>query len=318
MPPLARANFSPNTTVIESLNQLIGSYPRDPVLYYQRAEVLLEEGKYDPAIQDLEKVLSIDPKAYEVRHLLADVYLDNLQSRKALETMEMTVQLYPDSTRSKLKLSEFQHILKRYPDARNTLNSILASEPFNPDAFFMMGMVLKETGDTAEAIVQFQKATREDPNLIDAWINLGQLLEATNDPEAGRYLDAGLEVQPNNIPLIHAKAQFLARNYQEEAAKETYRRLIRLNPDYTEAYYDLGLLYLDQDSLAKAADHFDIAIKTNPRFQRAYFYLGLTKELLESFEDAKHYYSQATTLNPKDQDAIEGLERIDAMTQDVQ
>ncbi len=304
--------------VIRSLTQLIEQHPEDPILYYQRGEEYLNQGQYQQAISDFETVLGIDPNAFPALHLLADAYLDNLQSRKALETMERTVQQFPDSLRSKLKLAEFQHILKRYPDALETIQSIQDQDADNPDAFFMKGLVLKEIGDTAEAVQQFQYATRDNPFLVDAWINLGQLLEAQGNPDAIRYFDAGLEVDPDNLFLLHAKAQYLGRSNQTEEAKKTYGIISKLDPDYSEAYYDLGLILLDQDSLQKALSHFKIAIQTDPRFQRAYFYAGLTNEILDRYDEAQYYFSQAENLDPDDQDTRDAIQRVGKMLESAE
>ncbi len=266
--------------------------------------------KYPQAVSDLEKAIRLDSTALQYRHLLADAYLDNYESRKALETMEETVDLFPESISSLLKLSEFQLILKRYPDAIGILNRIHKIAPQNADAYFMKGMVIKETGDTSRAIGMFQSATKENPRLIDAWINLGQLHEALNDPDAIRYFDGGLSVSPDHPLLLHAKAQYLARQDHIEEAKSVYRRWMEVDPLNGDPYYDLGLIYLDQDSLTQALRHFDLAIKVNPMYARAYFYRGYTRELTGKESAARQDYEQTLQLDPDDFDAREALNRV--------
>jgi tetratricopeptide (TPR) repeat protein len=297
---------------IEQLSRWIEGSPNQADLRFQRASLYYSIEQLKPATEDLLAAIQLDSTWLEPRHLLADVYLDNLQSRKALETMEETTRIFPDSIRSLLKLSEFQLILMQYQQAMQTVKQIFQLDANNPDAHFMSGMILKETGDTTNAIAQFQYATKENPWLIDAWINLGQLHEARGSADAVRYFDAGLSVSPNHPLLLHAKAQYLAKSSQTESAKMVYQKLIELDPFSAKAYYDLGLLYLDQDSTAKAQNHFELSLKIDPMFARAYFYRGWTNEILENYGAARNDYEQVLRLEKEDPDAEEGLARINS------
>lgn len=295
---------------LDQLNVLIVSNPEEFDLRLQRAKLYYQMEQYPQAIGDLELALQLDSTDLQTRHLLADAYLDNYQSRKALGSLEKTVMMYPESIPSLLKLAEFQLILKRHQEAMHTLAIIHDLDHQNADAYFMKGMVLKETGDTTLAIRHFQNATRENPNLIDAWINLGQLHEALNDAEAIRYYDAGLAVSPDNPLLLLTKAQYLAGQDRIDESKSIYHFMMELDPYSFEPYYDLGLLYLDQDSLNQAVNHFDLSIKINPMYARAYFYRGYTRELTGQVDEARYDYEQTLRLNPGDSDAKEALDRL--------
>jgi tetratricopeptide (TPR) repeat protein len=305
-----QAQATPSIPELEQLNDLLQSDPQNGDLWFQRGALYYNLGRYREAIVDLQKSTKLDSLDVEAWHLLADAFLDNLQSREALETMETAANRFHRRIPTLLKLSEFQLILKRYSEAMATLRQIQSIEAQNPDAYFMKGMVFKENGDTAQAITQFQLATKENPKLIDAWINLGQLLEAQNDPDALRYFDAGLAVSPGHRLILHAKSQYLARTDRIEEAKAVYRQMMEIEPYASEPYYDLGLLYLDQDSLIQAAAHFDLSIKINPLYARAYFYRGLTKELMGEIDEARIDYEQTLQIDPEDVDATEALQRI--------
>ncbi len=287
--------------------------PADLNAWLERADYYAEHGQFGLAAEDLAVALSLDSSALTTWHRLADAYLDGLQSRKALETMTAASRLFPDSLGTQLKLSEFQLILRRYNDALATLNSIQAKRPQSAEAYFMKAQVFKEMGDTVAAVRHYQYATRADAHLLDAWIGAGQLLAAQGESEALAYFDAGLVVAPDYLPLRHAKANVLGALSQFAAAKVEYRSMLEIDPDYSEAYYDLGLLYLDQDSLVLARNHFQLAITTEPLFGRAYFYRGLTSELLGDTAQATRDYQQVLQLNPADQDARNGLQRLGSL-----
>jgi len=306
----AHASSTIRSPEISQLTMYLEKEPNDASLWHGRGTLYYELEDYEQAISDLEKSIALDPSNLDARHLLADAYLDNLQSRNALECMQNTCALFPDSTRSLLKLSEYQLILRQYNDALETLRQVQEKDNLNADAFFMKGMVLKEVGDTTGSITQFQQATKANPRLIDAWINLGQLFESQKDADAIRYLDAGLSVSPGHLILLHAKAQYLGRKEDFEAAKKVYLSMIDIDPMDANVYYDLGLLYLEQDSVLKARNHFDLCLKIDPMISRAYFYRGITSEMAGQIESAEKDYQQTLQINQNDQDAKDALERL--------
>lgn len=296
---------------LTQFDQLIDLHPQSADLFLRRGQEFYAMEQYKAAIKDLTKAIDLDPHLFEARQTLADAFLQDMQSRMALETLEESVEIHPDSVHGYLKLAEFQLILKRYDEALRSLSTVQTLDPNNADAYFISGMLFKEVGDTSKAIYQFQMATRENPKLADAWINIGQLLEAAKDPEAIRYFNAGLLVAPENKVLLRALAQYLARQGDFSHAKSTYEALLYVDSDDSEAYYDLGLLYLEEDSLEHAQKHFNYAIKTDPRFARAYFYLALTYEWMMDTSQSLFYYRQAHNLNPQDQDAVDAIERLE-------
>ena len=194
---------------IAKVSQEIEKNSNDPTLFAARAGLYYEKEGYDEAIADLQKALEMDSTNVLYLHLLADVYLDYYKSREALATMRRAAELYPERIPTLLKLSEFQLILKRHEESMRTIDQILRLEPQNPDAYLMFGMNFKELGDTIRAINSFQKSVELDSDMIDAWINLGQLHAAIGSRLAERFFDNAITIAPKNIEALHAKADFL-------------------------------------------------------------------------------------------------------------
>ncbi len=295
---------------IDGLSAEIARNPNDAGLYAERGRMFYENNGYDEAIRDMNKALSLDSTNVDYMHLLADVYLDYFKSRQALRTMEQAAGLYPERIPTLLKLSEFQMILRQYEESMKTIDRILKLDPQNAEAYFMFGMNFKELGDTVRSINSFQKAVELNSELIDGWINLGQLYASIGDPLAMRYFDNAIRVAPDNITALHARADYLSDIGQLPEAIEMYRRIVRIDQQYEEAYFNSGLIYLDMDSVEQARQQFDLAVKTSPTHIRAYYFRGLAQEMLGNAEAAKADYEQALQMAPNYEDAQEGLERV--------
>jgi tetratricopeptide (TPR) repeat protein len=297
---------------IDGLTQKIAATPNDPGLYAARAAFWWDNEGYDEAIADLEKALTLDSANIEYYHVLADFYLDYYKSRKALMTLEKAARMYPNRIPTWLKLAEFQLILKQHENALFSLEHIRTIDPLNAEMFFMFGTVFKDMGKIDQAMNAFQSAVEQEPDLIDAWINLGQLFAEKENKIAIKYFDNALRVDSNNIEAIKAKAYYLANTEDDlNEAIRLYKKINVIAPQYVEGYYDLGLLYLDQESYDLAWQSFDLAVKNEPTFVNAYYYRAIASEGKGDVGAAISDYKQILNMEPNFEAAQEALAALE-------
>ena len=298
---------------LAKLNELLSQNPNNDSLLYQRAKVYYHLEGYDEALNDLAQAIQVDSLEPRYYHLLADVLLDYGRpndSKRAIDVLLQATYLFPDRIPTLLKLSEFQLIVMQHSDALATLDKILQIDPNNAEAFYMAGRVALDKGDTTRAIGSLQKSVQFDSDNADAWRFLGRIFAERNNPLAIRYFDNALRVDSTDLESREYKAVFYKLRGEFDKAFEIYRDIINRNPDYSNAYFDMGTIYLEQDSLQKAHDHFNLAIKTDPLFVMAYYYRGHTAELLGNIATAKADYQQALRLAPSYPEPKAALERL--------
>jgi tetratricopeptide (TPR) repeat protein len=301
---------SSSDPVLDEFAVLIDREPQNMENYLSRAEYFYDQERYELAIADLQQSLQIDSTNINALHLLADVYLDYFKSKKAVETLEYAARMHPEDILTLLKKSEFHLILKQYEASLRAIDQILQLDPTNPEAYFMFGLNFAEQGDTARAINSFQTAVENEPEMLDAWIQLGQLQAAIGNSIAEKYFDSAISINPENVIAWHAKADYLSDENRLEEAIEVYREIARIKPSYEEGYFNAGLIYLDMDSIPQAYEQFDICIKRDPLHIRAYYYRGIAAEFLGQLTQARSDYEQALGLAPDYEDAQLGLFRV--------
>lgn len=296
--PIPQAQSSGHP-VIDGLTQKIAKSPDDASLYANRAGVWVEMEGFDEAIEDLKKAITLDSLKPEYHHELANLYMDYYKSRLALETMENAGIIFPKRIPTLLKLSEFQLILKQYDRALYSLERIRVIEPNNPEMFFMFGSVFQDMGRTKQAKTAYQNAIEQDPDLVDAWIKLGEMLSQEKSPKAERYIDNALRIAPENVAALIAKANFLAQVKDDlPNAIEFYKKVNVVDPQFEQGYLNLGLLYLDADSLQQAQKSFNMAIQVQPDFAEGYFFRGMAAKMQGDMVKAKNDFQQALRLKP--------------------
>ncbi len=289
---------STGDAALDQLNELVQSDPENAALRVQRAELLYQKNSFDEAITDLQVAISIDSTKAQYFHKLSDVFMDYYQSRAALNIMEQAGERFPERIPTLLKLSETQVILKEYSESMQTVNNILALEPQNPDAFFMLGVTLTEQGDTTRAINAFQTAVENDPELIDAWLYIGGIYENQKDKRALDYYNAAISANPTSIEALHSKAFYLQNHDDIDGAIDIYNKINTIDPRYQPSFLNKGILYLELDSLDLAKEEFDILCGINPKDALGFYYRGVTHQLQGNIDAARQDLQNAINLNP--------------------
>lgn len=105
---------------------------------------------------------------------------------------------------------------------------------------FEAGLDLEDS-DPEAAARAYARALEGDPDLVDAYVNLGRLRhEAGAAGEAARLYQEALERSPDD-PVVHFNlALALEDTKGAEAAARHYERVLALDPDFADAHYNLA------------------------------------------------------------------------------
>ncbi len=299
---------------IDQISEAIQKKPDDHNLYRQRAQAFADREAYDQAILDLNRAITLDSLDIDSYHLLADVYLDYYNSRMAINTLHKAVDLFPNRIPTLLKLVEFQFILKFYDPAKETILHILTLDPQNADGLFWAGMINRDEGKIPQAIKRFQEATEQDPDLIDAWIECGKLLSQEKKPIAQRYFETAVRLDSVGEHARHALAEYFQDQGRYQDALQVYREIVIRNPQYADAIYNSGLIYLELDSLDKALQQFDMTLQVDPTRSRAYLARGNVREQLGNTTGAMQDYEQALLFDPSMARAKQAIATLQSKT----
>ena len=192
-----------------AVQDLISSFPNEPILYNILGACYSRNGPIDLAIKSFDKALTLKPDYEEVAYNLGVAYQKNNELDKAIECYEKAISL--------------KHA---YPTAHNNLGLIFLGKDqvksavkcfewavaYSPEYFEghnSLGAGLQELKQFDQAKEQFEKAVSLNPNYAQAFHNLGILSEILNLPEE---------------------------------ALEHYKTVVSINPKFAEAYRNLSKL----------------------------------------------------------------------------
>ena len=109
---------------------------------------------------------------------------------------------------------------------------------------------------------------------------------------------------------------------KQDQAILAFQKVISLNPDYPDAYFNMGLALGRQDKLDEAVEAYSKALSLNPDYPRAYFFMAYALDRQDKLDEAVEAYSKALSLKPDDADAYlymaDALRRQDKLVKAVE
>jgi tetratricopeptide (TPR) repeat protein len=191
------------------------------------------------------------------------------------------------------------HLAGRLPQAETLYRQILQSDPHQPDALYLLGVMARQLGKPDLAIDFIQKAISASPGNPDYYNSLGNAFKDKNqfDEATTRYRQA-LQIKPDHVEALFNLGSILQQQHRLDEAIDCYRQAIEIKPDYAEAHNDLGVALMAQGRLDEAGASFNHAIACNPDYAEAYNNMGVTLKNQKKMEAAIACYHQALAIKP--------------------
>ena len=170
-------------------------------------------------------------------------------------------------------------------------------------AMQLMADAYKAKGDTAAWVKSLEEGILKFPGNDYFFANLVDYYTSSNQAsKAMEFADRMLSTDANNKLYLYWKV-YLYHNMKEyDNAIEFYKKAIAADPEYAEAYSNVGLVYL-----MKAQDYADKATTdiNDPKYAEA------QATVKKFYEEAKPFYEKARALKPDQKDLwLQGLYRV--------
>ena len=109
--------------------------------------------------------------------------------------------------------------------------------------WYERGCDLEETAPD-EARDAYRRALELDPELADAWVNLGRLLHEAGDPRsAAEHYRRAIELMPDSVIALFNLGVALTDLQMPDEAILAYRTALAADPGCADAHYNLAHLY---------------------------------------------------------------------------
>ena len=120
--------------------------------------------------------------------------------------------------------------------------------------------------------------------------NQDQLLYRTSDPLT---FDSVIKI------FTYIQANEMAKQGEYKKAIKAYDRVIELDSDFADAYYNRGVAKVRLKEFREAIEDFDKAIALNPKDILCYLNRGVAKEQIKEFREAIKDFDKAIDIDPE-------------------
>jgi tetratricopeptide (TPR) repeat protein len=190
------------------------------------------------------------------------------RARESLHFLKSAAKQDPGNTDLALLLAEVYFQAKDYSRALECLRPILDSKPDNFEATFLSGLIQQRTGDLHDAQFRLERAIGLKKDSSAAHATLGSLLAGIgNNKQALKHLSKALKLKPSAAVHFLLGSVYYTSGEHKRAIQHL-RRATQMDPQFDEAFYQLGLLCLEMNWLRKAQECFKTAQALNPRETR--------------------------------------------------
>jgi tetratricopeptide (TPR) repeat protein len=196
----------------------------------------------------------------------------------------------------------------RLPEAKSGFQQILQTDPNQPVALHLLGVIAYQTGKHDLAVDLIKKALAIKPDYAEAHYNLGNALrELVKLDEAEASYQKALTINPDSAASHRNLGIVFRKQGKLDEAVVSYQNALSIKPDYAEAHISLGNAFSDQGKLDEAVASYHKALAIKPDSAATHNNLGLALRELVKLDEAVTSYHKALAIKPNFAEAHSNL-----------
>jgi tetratricopeptide (TPR) repeat protein len=282
--------------------EVVPLYPRLPAasgeneLYLATAQVA-EGANLKAGIARLQKAIeTYRPAQAEFYVELANAYSKTGQSANAIPYYEEALRRRPSFPAAQRNYAAALISSGRVAAAVKALEAAGSEDAATLNA---LGAAYLEQSRLDQAVAALGRALRIDPDLTEAYVNLGTALSRKGDRgQAADAFRAAIRVSPGSSAAHNNLASLLNAQGDFEQAQYHFRMAIRSDPSYAVAHYNYGRALSERKMLGEAESELEAALRLDPRLAEAAVSLGLLLAQREELGRAIELYRTVIQLRP--------------------
>lgn len=273
-------------------------------------------GELDRAEALFRQHLKRFPASAEAWSNLGAVLARRGQFAEAVPLYEKALKVNPGLVQVHFNLGVALAQLKRHAEAARHFRAFLKRYPDEARARQLLGLCLMESGDMRGALEELEQSYRLNPQDGSILYALAYAHARGGDEEKAAAYLAKTESNPAQAKLI--EGLLLYRRGMWAEAKEAFRQVVDLQPEFQPAVAALGRLELLERNDAAAIPLLEKAVELNPHDAESAYQLGVLYDRNGDSERGKKMLERAIRLRANYADPHYQLGRIYQRQGDLQ
>lgn len=265
-----------------------------------RAHQLMQQGKYDDAIAELQKLSNVNPAIKGLTREFGIAYYKKSDYAQAIPSFKQALQENPEDNEATQLLGLSYYLAGRPGDAIPLLQKVQAWFPrANVDAAYVLGECYIQTKNYPGARQAFARMFGLQSESAASYLLTARMLFRQEfQPVALEYTRKALEIDPK-LPLAHFLAgQIHLFQSQIDEAIADFQKELELNPGHAETYYKLADAYSRVQKFDDAEKLLQRSIWLDPTSTGPYILMGKVLEKKGESELALRALQRAAAMDP--------------------
>lgn len=264
------------------------------------ARKMMEQGKLDEAITNLQSLQAANPEIKGLNLELGTAYYKKSDFPKAIEYLKKASAADPDSGET-TQLLGLSYYLGGHPaEAIPLLEKVQSWYPrTNVDAAYILGICYIQSKNYSQARGAFARMFDVPPESAASYMFTARmLLRQEFDPVAEEYAQKAAALDPK-LPLVHflLGELYLYKSRIPEAIAE-FKKELEINPGHAQTYYKLADAYSRIQKFEDAERLLQRSIWLDATSTGPYILMGKVLEKKGEFELSVRALQHAATMDP--------------------
>ena len=215
---------------------------------------------------------------------------------------------HPNDARVMRLLTECLLMGGQYQEVTDLLEPFVRQGLKDTTLLFRYAAARSGLGDSRGAAHFYRKVTEQQPDYVEAWLNLGVALKTSNRAkDAVAAYRKAIELKPE-MPEAHNNLGLaLQQTGDQEGALAALRRAIELRANYPRAYANLSQSLLKLDRVPEAEAAARKAIELDPAMVDGHLNLGLVLLAQNRQHETADLFRHVAHLQPDDAKSLSNL-----------
>ena len=189
-----------------------------------------------------------------------------------------------------------------------TLKKIVKDTPDEYMAYYYLGIMSNEEGQSAPALKYFESALAGFPKSSDIHIRMAKILDEKNKKaEADEHYIQALAIEKNNPHALSRVGILELEKKNYEKAAEYLTKAKELQPDNSETLKALGETWFEQGKYTEAIKLLEQVLLFDSQDAKTHLLLGRAYEKCNNPEKAAEHIELAGKLGKKDNEIVEAI-----------
>jgi len=193
----------------------------------------------------------------------------------------------------------------------NSSQLAIKYDPYNYSNFTALGEIFSELvllqinpeGSLEEAKKQFNEAIKSYPSNPEIPLLIARAeFRADNMDEARQNIIRALDLKPNYTEAVFLLSQINIAEGDSDKAIENVRSATLINPNDPTLFFELGMMYYQDEQYTNAIGAFSRSVNLFPRYSNARYFLGLSLSEKNRINDAIIQFEWLEENNPNNEE----------------